>query len=316
MSTRSPACPALHRRAIATLGPCLLGLLGLVAACSDDDGSGTLYQRLGEEPGLRSVAHDLVGRLKGDLKINSHFRNKTVDMDRFERCLVRQLGKTTGGPQTYPDPPGTPNGCRDMAAAHRGRKIAAQDQSDFLGHLDAALRAAGASDADITAVRAALAPDQSGIVEDPGNNATLYQRLGRRPKIEQIVDDFEARLAADDDVSGFFKDIKINTRLRTCFIRFVCDIDGPCEYGAELDEPGTETIPCRDMMSAHYGLRSPPGNPSGVPIQKTHFDATLTHLQAALQKGGASPADVTAVMNAFAPTCPDVVEVSNTCTPP
>jgi hemoglobin len=285
--------------------------LALTIACGGGDASpATVYQRLGDEPGIARVVDDLLARVSADPAINGYFLNRSVDRGHLAGCLVRQLAHAAGGPQTYPDPDGTPHGCRDMTAAHHGHRISGRDLDDFLGHLRAALTAGGASEADTAALLAALAP--SSAVEDATSDATVYQRVGRRPGLDRIVTAFEARVDADARIRGFFATIKDHTRIHTCLARFLCAVDGPCRYGEEVDgEPGVSTdLPCRPMAASHRGLRDDHDQPIGL----AHFDAVLELMTATLTAAAVSPADRTLLLDALAPTCPEIV-ADDTCAP-
>lgn len=270
----------------------------------------TLYQRLGEEAGIRTVITGFVGRVVADPKINGYFLNGAVDGGRLINCLVKQVGNATGGPQVYPDPAGTGDGCRDMASSHAGLGISGNDLNDLVGHLVAELTAAGVATADIEAigtVLGGLAPD---IVEDADSNATVYQRVGRKPAITLVVGNFIGRVAADTRINGFFATTDI-PRLTTCLVRQVCSIDGPCAYGDEVDgaEPGVSaTAPCRDMASSHTGLRS-----GGSPITIEDFDALVEDLVLELTAAGVTESDRGAVLGALGPLCPMIVAGGTGC---
>ena len=70
-----------------------------------------------------------------------------------------------------------------MKDSHAGMKVSMQDFNDLAGHLVAALSAAKVAQADIDAIVAAVSPMANDIVEDKTNNATVYQRVGRKPAI-------------------------------------------------------------------------------------------------------------------------------------
>ena len=296
--------------------------LGLAAACGgDDDGAGpdapgadaaptTLYQRLGEEAGIRTAITGFVGRVVADPKINGYFLNGAVDGGRLIDCLVKQVGNATGGPQVYPDPPATENGCRDMTAAHAGLGISTQDMNDLVGHLVAELTADGVAAGDIETIGTVLGGLAGDIIEDDANDATVYQRVGRKPAITLVVDNFVARVAADARINGFFATTDI-PRLKTCLVRQVCSIDGPCEYGDEVTgaEPGVSAeAPCRDMASSHEGLMS---GGDGIAIED--FNALVEDLVTEVDAAGVAPADRDALLGALGPLCPMIVVGGTGC---
>jgi hemoglobin len=274
-----------------------------LAGCGDDGDvpEETVYDRLGGEAGLRAVVDDFVARIDGDERINGYFRNASLDVDRLARCLVLQLGQATGGPQAYPA-----EGCRDMASAHAGLGVSTRDYGDLMSHLVAALEAAGASASDVAAVTGALEPHRGDIVEDVDNDATVYQRVGRKPAISAVAADFEERVAADPRVNGFFAGLIDLTRIHACLTRQICAIDGPCKYGEEVDAEFAPLVgqgPCRPMAAAHYGLQ----DPDGSAILHEHFTAIAENLTMALIAAGVPQSDVDAIIGAIAPLCSDIV---------
>lgn len=97
---------------------------------SSSSGSATLslYQRLGEEAGLKTFVDALVAEELKNADIASYFFFQSAgagggpaaghpSVSQIKGCLVAQLGNAVGGPQSYP---ATVEGhlCRDMAAAH------------------------------------------------------------------------------------------------------------------------------------------------------------------------------------------------------
>lgn len=266
-----------------------------------------LYMRLGAEPGIRTVITDfVVNRVLLDPKINGFFLNSSVDGGKLINCLVLQVGNLTGGPEVYPSA-----GCRDMKTSHAGLKISMQDFNDLAGHLVASLTAAGVPAADINTIVDAVAPMASDIVEDKTNNATVYQRVGRKPAIGTVIDNFIGRVVKDVRINGFFATTNA-ARLRTCLVRQVCSIDGPCKYGQEVahpSEPGVSPAAvCKDMKSSHIGLTSPPGGAAGSKgITHADFGALVEDLILELDAAGVAAADKGAILGALGPMCDDIV---------
>jgi hemoglobin len=72
--------------------------------------------------------------------------------------------------------------------------------------------------------------------------ASLYDRLGGKPAITAVVDDFVGNVAADHRINGFFAHTDI-TRLKAQLVDQICaGTGGPCSYGG------------RDMKTAHAGM--------------------------------------------------------------
>ena len=253
----------------------------------------TLYQRLGEEAGITAVVGDFVGRVVGDNKINGYFLYKQLDAARLVSCLVKQIGEATGGPQVYD--------CRNMKESHAGMGVSKQDFADLVGHLVDALKAANVAQADIDIIAGVLLPMEADIVEDATNDKTVYQRVGRRPAIETVIDDFIKRVVADNTINSFFAQTNA-ARLKTCLVRQVCGIDGPCKYGSEpaQGEAGvTDTTPCLDMKTSHTNM--------GVSHQD--FTTLIGHLVDALTAAGVTASDINALAGVVGPMCADIVEV-------
>lgn len=292
---------------------------GAASGCSNDKGAaapdggataGTLYARLGGEPGVTTVMHDFVARVAGDAKINGYFLNGGVDTARLTNCLVLQVGKLAGGPQAYPSA-----GCRDMKAAHAGLKISQHDFDDLAGHLVAALQNAGVAAADVQTVVDAVAPMSADIVEDATSTGTVYQRVGRKPAIQVVIANFVTRVLADARINGFFGGAHAD-RLNTCLVRQVCGVDGPCKYGQEVDgEPGvTRASPCHDMVVTHIDVASPAGSgAAGKAITKADFDALVEDLLMELDAAGVAAADKAALAGALGPLCKDIVKGGEGC---
>lgn len=72
---------------------------------------------------------------------------------------------------------------------------------------------------------------------------SLYERLGGKPAITAVVDDFVANVAADGRINKFFANANI-PRLKTMLVDQICQgTGGPCVYTG------------RDMKSVHAGMR-------------------------------------------------------------
>ena len=73
-------------------------------------------------------------------------------------------------------------------------------------------------------------------------DASLYDRLGGKPAITAVVDDFVGNVAADNRINGFFARTDI-PRLKRLLVEQICaGSGGPCTYTG------------RDMRSAHAGM--------------------------------------------------------------
>jgi hemoglobin len=76
----------------------------------------------------------------------------------------------------------------------------------------------------------------------PNPNASLFERLGGKPAIEAVVDEFLARIAVDEKVNAAFAGANL-PKLRQRLVELVCvGTGGPCTYSG------------RDMKTAHAGM--------------------------------------------------------------
>ena len=107
---------------------------------------------------------------------------------------------------------------------------------------------------------------------------TLYEKLGGKQAVEQIVDDFYKRVLTDDTVSNFFAhtDMKKQRHHQTAFISYA--LGGPNQYTG------------RSMEKAHAGLN----------LKPEHFDAIVKHLGDALAAHGVSLIDMNAALGQVA----------------
>ena len=93
-------------------------------------------------------------------------------------------------------------------------------------------------------------------------SASLYDRLGGKPAITAVVDDFVANVAADNRINGFFARTNI-PRLKAQLVDQICaGSGGPCTYTG------------RDMRSAHAGMG----------VTDAHFNALVEDLVKSLDK--------------------------------
>jgi hemoglobin len=107
---------------------------------------------------------------------------------------------------------------------------------------------------------AALALTLAACAAQPPKEASLYDRLGGKPAIEKVVDQFVANIAADNRINQRFAKTDI-PKLKTHLVDQICEATGgPCKYKG------------RDMVTTHKGMK----------ITKEEFNWTGGHLAAAL----------------------------------
>ena len=93
---------------------------------------------------------------------------------------------------------------------------------------------------------------------------SLYNQLGEKAGITKVVDTFVGNVAKDGRINGMFASTNI-PRLKTLLVEQVCEATGgPCKYTG------------RDMKASHAGMG----------VNRTHFNALVEDLQAALSTEG------------------------------
>jgi hemoglobin len=119
---------------------------------------------------------------------------------------------------------------------------------------------------------------------------SLYTRLGGKPAISAVVDEFVTRVAGDSRINGFFAataaDPKRLAAFKSNLVDQICQASGgPCRYTG------------KDMKSAHAGMG----------IQDMHFNALVEDLVGALDKFKVSAADKNALLALLGPMKGDIV---------
>jgi hemoglobin len=268
-----------------------------VKAATGPGGAGTLWERLGGENNVKKVIDDFVAAAATDEKVD-FFRKGKFPLDdqgvaKFKRLLLEQVSSVSGGPFKYTG--------RTMKEAHKGMGITDAQFDALAGHLKAALEKNGAKPDDAKAVLEVVGSTRADIVEkkngggtdtEPKKDMTLWDRLGGEGNVKKVVDDFVAAAATDEKVDFFRKgkyklDEEGVAKLKKLLVELVSSVSGgPLKYTG------------RTMKESHKGMM----------ITDAQFDAAAGHLKNALEKNGAKPDDVKAVMDAVGKTRPDIVE--------
>ena len=274
-----------------------------------------LCTRLGGpgEGGIVDLVSGFLGTVVVDERINGYFLNSDVDGGHLLTTVSEQLGVAA-------ECPGIEYSGLSMVEAHAGLKISQQDFLDFAEDFQIALDAHQAAHPELTdddkaailTVLGALSPD---IVEDPTDDMTVYQRVGRKPAIKALIGDpdsaesFVGVVAANPAINSFFANSDF-LRLNTCLTRQVAGIDGPFKYGAEVDSPAagidegvSAMSACRDMISAHEGLQD--GDMTAITFDD--FAALVADLVTAMTTAGVAAPDQMAILDALAPMCDQIV---------
>jgi hemoglobin len=120
----------------------------------------------------------------------------------------------------------------------------------------------------------------------PGPNAKLFDRLGGKPAIEAVVDDFLARVAGDERINAGFAGSDV-PRLRQRLVELFCaGTGGGCTYSG------------RDMKTVHAGMG----------ITAAQFDALAGHLVATLDKFKVPEKEKGELLAIVGPMKKDIVE--------
>ncbi|MBV9507999.1 MAG: group 1 truncated hemoglobin [Acidobacteriia bacterium] len=126
----------------------------------------------------------------------------------------------------------------------------------------------------------------------PGHSKdNLYNSLGGKKAITAVVNEFVARVAADNRINGFFKQTASDPKRLASFkmnlVDQICEASGgPCKYKG------------KDMKSAHAGMG----------ISSADFDALVEDLVGALDKFHVKEADKQALLGVLGPMKGDIVE--------
>jgi len=260
-----------------------------------------LLDRLGGQAGMQALASEMIERQLGTSSINAYFRNGGIDMERMELCMAAVFEQTA-------DPAGTAiadAGCTDdMGAAHAGLGTSQADMDDWLVQFMAAGASTGMTAPDFAEFAALVGSHGPSIVEDPTNDATLYQRLGRRPGIWAVVQSFGVKLSMHAQVSRYFLGDdgipEYSEVFAVCLTRLLGSLDGPFLYGEEVPyEPALaeEGRDCRGMVESHENMTS--AAPANAPIGPDEFWEVAIILLASLEYHEVPQADIDALVGAM-----------------
>jgi hemoglobin len=119
----------------------------------------------------------------------------------------------------------------------------------------------------------------------PAPRTSLYDRLGGKPAIQAVVDDFIGNVAADTRINGFFANANL-PRLNGMLVSQICEATGgPCKYTG------------RDMKSTHAGMG----------VTDAHFNALVEDLVKSLDKFNVPAKEKNELLTALAAMKGDIV---------
>jgi len=114
----------------------------------------------------------------------------------------------------------------------------------------------------------------------------LYERLGGKPAITAVVEDFVAQVAADTRINRKFANTDI-PRLKMLLVEQICQASGgPCTYSG------------RSMKATHVGMG----------VSNADFDALVGDLVATLNKLKVPEREKSELLGALGPMKKDIVE--------
>lgn len=118
-----------------------------------------------------------------------------------------------------------------------------------------------------------------------GKPKSLYDRLGGKPAITAVVDDFVGNVAQDKRINGFFAKTDIPNLKRRLVEQLCAGTGGPCTYSG------------RDMKSSHRGMG----------VANRHFDALMQNLGKSLEKFKVPAREQKELVAILAPMRTDIV---------
>ena len=104
--------------------------------------SDSFYNKYGGSPAVAAIVHDFYTRIQEDSGLSSYFED--VDMTGLIAHQTNFIGKALGGPEVYEG--------KDLKVAYADRGIDDDAFSAVVGHLVAALEAAGVEEPDCKAI--------------------------------------------------------------------------------------------------------------------------------------------------------------------
>lgn len=114
----------------------------------------------------------------------------------------------------------------------------------------------------------------------------LYERLGEKPAITAVVEDFVGRVADDNRINGKFANTDI-PRLKMLLVEQICQASGgPCTYTG------------RSMKATHAGMG----------VSSAEFDALVGDLVTTLNKFKVPEREKNELLGALGPMKKDIVE--------
>jgi hemoglobin len=136
-----------------------------------------------------------------------------------------------------------------------------------------------------------LSPAVATVKDKKAKQASLYKRLGGKPAIKKVVDDFVGNVANDGRINKFFADTAKDPKRLASFkgklVDQICQASGgPCKYKG------------KDMKTAHKGMGVGDGD----------FNALVEDLVKALDDNHVGATEKNELLGALGPMKGDIVE--------
>ncbi len=131
-------------------------LIALLAGCAQQPpADDSLYQALGQRPGIQRIVEGMLLNIANDPRIVEHFRK--IDIVRLRDKLTEQLCVEAGGPCKYTGD--------SMAEAHKGQHLSRSDFNALVENLIEAMDTENISVRDQNLLIARLAPMRGDVIE-------------------------------------------------------------------------------------------------------------------------------------------------------
>ena len=143
-----PACSLASRAVSRAAGALMLAALAAPAHAA------TLFEDLGEQPGVTRIVDDLLPRVLADPLLKASFDD--ADIERLHGLLVLKFCNIAGGPCRYPG--------RDMKTSHAGLNLKRRHFNAMVEHLQDAMGASSVPFRTQNRLLALLAPMHRDIV--------------------------------------------------------------------------------------------------------------------------------------------------------
>ncbi len=144
----------------------------------------------------------------------------------------------------------------------------------------------------LVAAMAVTAAAQDGMMKDQAMEKSLFERLGGKPALTAVVDEFVARAAADTRINKKFGKTDI-PRLKFHLVEQLCAATGgPCKYTG------------RSMKAAHKDMK----------VTEGEFNALVEDLVGALDKFSVPEKEKGELLGILGPLKAQIVEVKGDAT--